>query len=84
MFGTIELVFESSELVFESIEHRFFTRVRTISYRTKNNLYSIKVITHGYRGCRGVTFSCINDQLAKEKSKYFLLITVFFCNFAAK
>ena len=56
MFGTIELVFESTELVFESIEHRFFTRVRTISYRTKNNLYSIKVITHGYRGAGVLLF----------------------------
>ena len=35
-------------------------------------------------GVPGCYFSCINDQLAKEKSKYFLLITVFFCNFAAK
>ena len=49
MFGT-------TELVFESIEHRFFTRVRTILYRTKNNLYSIKVITHGYRGAGVLLF----------------------------
>ena len=39
-----------------TLEHRFFTRVRTISYRTKNNLYSIKVITHGYRGAGVLLF----------------------------
>lgn len=33
---------------------------------------------------RNEVFSYIGNQLAKEKSKYILLITVFFCNFAAK